>query len=152
MNDLLVIDNLSFALRRSSKRKTVGITIDRGGELILSIPVNCPREQIERIAREKSFWVYTKLAAKELLFRPSTEKEFISGEGFFYLGRSYRLLLVTPSPAEVSLPALRLHEGRFVLRRDECHRAPEHFINWYVQNGRSWLQRRVDLYLSLIHI
>ena len=38
-------------------------------------------------------WVYKKLAEKDLLLSHRPAKEFVSGEGFAYLGRSHRLLL-----------------------------------------------------------
>jgi predicted metal-dependent hydrolase len=152
MNEALVIDNLAFNLRRSAKRKTIGITVDRDGSLILSAPVDCPLEVIEHTAREKQFWVYTKLAQKQLLFQPRPAKEFVTGEGFFYLGRSYRLLLVDPPAPGHSLVPLRLRHGRFLLRRDEHHRALEHFIHWYKQHGRPWLQRRVTRWADRIGV
>ncbi len=145
MSESLVIDTLTFELRRSPKRKSIGITIDREGGLILTAPQDCPMEAIERTAREKQVWVHTKLAEKNLFFHPSRPKAFVSGEGFFYLGRSYRLLLFMPSSAEVDLPALRLHQGRFRLRRGEQHRAQDHFVRWYTDHGRPWILRRVDL-------
>lgn len=42
----------------------------------------------------KRTWVYRKLAEKDLLLAPPVRKQFVSGEGFDYLGRRYRLLLV----------------------------------------------------------
>jgi predicted metal-dependent hydrolase len=142
MSESLVIDDLYFVLNRSNKRKTVGITIDRGGELIVNAPYDCPLEIIEQIALEKRFWIYTKLAEKELLAQNQSEKEFINGEGFYYLGRSYRLFLVsTKSPTP-----LRLYQGRFMLRSNEQDHARKHFIHWYTQHAELWLQRWVNLF------
>lgn len=141
MSETLVIDDLVFELRRSPRRKTVEITVDREGELILSAPSDSPVEQLEQVARDKRFWIYTKLALKELLFQPPQPKEFISGESFYYLGRSYRLLLVDA----FSGPALVLLHGRFRLRRDEQFNAQQHFIDWYTRHGQPWIERRVRL-------
>ena len=44
--------------------------------------------------REKRFWIYTQLAEKERLHKAVPTKSFVDGEGFPYLGRSYRLRLV----------------------------------------------------------
>ncbi len=144
MTETLVVDDLIFALRRSPRRTTVGITVGRDGELVVHVPLDCPPETIERIAAEKRAWVYAKLAQKEL-FRPTVQsREFVTGEGFSYLGRSYRLALIDASPLP-QVPALRLHQGRFLLRRDERPRAHDHFVAWYVAHGRPWLERRVTL-------
>jgi predicted metal-dependent hydrolase len=149
MSESLAIGDLNFALQRSNRRKTVGITIERDGELTLTAPADCPLELIERIAQEKSFWIHTKLAEKQLLLQPAPEKEFVTGEGFYYLGRSYRLLLV---PLKNSVLPLRLHQGRFQLQRDERDRAQIHFIHWYTTRASSWLQRRVELFADRIGV
>jgi predicted metal-dependent hydrolase len=140
MSEILVIDDLRFMLVRSARRKTVGVTVDRDGSLVLSAPTDCCLARVEEIAREKQFWVYTKLAEKNLLFRTPPPKEYVSGESFHYLGRSYRLKLV--EPADQSAP-LRLVQGLFLLRRDEVAEAPRHFVRWYADHGRPWLARRV---------
>ena len=152
MNESLMIGEFRFDLRRSARRTTVGITIDRGGELIVTAPIDCPLELIKRTVRDKHFWIHTKLAEKQLVIRPTRSKEYVTGEGFYYLGRSYRLLLIDPSTSDASVPALRLHHGRFLLRRDSRHRAQEHFINWYIQQGRPWIQNRVSLFAHRIAV
>jgi predicted metal-dependent hydrolase len=144
-NASLVVDGLVYELRRSPKRTTIGITVDRDGSLILSAPDDCPLATIEETARKKQLWVHTKLTEKRLLFRSKPPKEYVTGESFHHLGRSYRLLLVDALENGASIPALRLRRGRFELRRDERRRAGEHFIAWYVRNGYPWIQRRVDL-------
>lgn len=150
MSETLAIGDLTFALRYSARRSTIGITIDRSGELILTAPEQCPREQIEQAASKKLLWVYTRLAEREELSPPTKAREYVNGEGFAYLGRHYRLRLIDPEPAAASVPALRLQGGWFLLRRDERPRAEEHFIRWYSQHGQPWLERRVALYAERI--
>jgi hypothetical protein len=118
--------------------------MDRDGSLILTAPEDCPEATIEETARKKQLWVHTKLAEKRLLFRPRAQKEYVTGEGFQYLGRSYRLLLVVAED-DSPTPALRLRGGWFELRRDERHRAEGHFVGWYTRNGEPWIRRRVSL-------
>lgn len=145
-NPSLVVDGLTYELRRSPRRTTIGITVDRDGSLILSAPDDCSTQTIEQTARKKQLWVHTKLTEKRLLFRPKPPKKYVTGEGFHHLGRSYRLLLIDAPEDDTSTPALRLRRGRFELRRDERHRAGEHFVEWYVRNGQPWIHRRVDLF------
>ena len=45
----------------------------------------------------------------------SPRSRFVTGEGFSYLGRTYRLKLIDPSGAPE--PPLRLQHGRFLLLR-----------------------------------
>lgn len=135
----LTVDDLALEVRWSPHRKTLGLTVDRGGELILSAPVGTDPAVLEEFVREKRFWIYTKLAEKEALRHPVSRKELVTGEGFPYLGRSYRLLLVT----EQSAP-LKLEQGRFKLLHSETRSGRNHFIRWYTGHARPWLEGRVS--------
>ncbi len=149
MTETLALGDLAFTVRRSTRRTTLGITLDRDGTLILSAPVDCSLDSIAETARAKLLWVYTRLAERELLRRPVRPKEFVNGEGFGYLGRSYRLLLVAGTPAE---PPLRLYQGRFLLRRDAAPCGQQHMTRWYVAHGQPWITRRVALYADRIAV
>jgi len=87
----LSVGDLHFALQRSARRKTMEITVDRQGDLVLKAPPDVGEAKLRSFVEEKRFWVYTKLAEKERLYRATERKEFVDGEGFLYLGRSYRL-------------------------------------------------------------
>lgn len=150
MSEAVLLDGLTYELRRSPRRRTVGITIDRGGELILRAPSGVPLERVREEAREKSGWVYRKLAERDLVFRPRAAKEFVTGEGLWYLGKSYRLLLIAGNGR--AAPPLRLHEGRFVLRRDELPRAQDHLVKWYIRQGEPWIRHRVELWAMRIGV
>lgn len=134
----LVVDELTFEVRRSARRRTMELTVDRGGELIITAPPEVSDAVMGAFVREKRFWLYTKLAEKEALQQPTGGKEFVSGEGFPYLGRSYRLLLVDAQDAP-----LKLDGGRFKLLRSAAGQGREHFIAWYAEHATPWLRRRV---------
>jgi len=143
----LKVDDLQFQVRWSPRRKSLQLTVDRGGELIISAPEGCAPAQLEEFVREKRFWLYTKLAEKEALRRPAPPKEFVSGEGFPYLGRSYRLLLVDKQDVP-----LKLERGRFKLRRDDAADGRRQFVTWYTDHARRWLPRRIDEFAPRIGV
>ncbi|UHD15733.1 M48 family metallopeptidase [Thiocapsa bogorovii] len=136
--EYLAVDELTFEVRRSPRRKTLGITLDRGGELIISAPPETAGTQLAEFVREKRFWLYTKMAEQETRNRTPDAKEFVTGEGFLYLGRSYRLLLV-----DAQATPLKLEAGRFRLLRPLAAEGREQFVRWYTEHARRWLQRRV---------
>lgn len=142
MKESFIINELEFELRRSNRRKTVGITVDRQGELVVSAPTSCPVELIRGFVEEKRLWIYTKLAEKEMLLPPRSRKEFVTGEGFPYLGRNYRLKLVD---AERGQPPLRLYQGRFLLDRQRKDDWKKRFILWYADHAVPWLEHRLNL-------
>lgn len=140
MNETITVGELTFTICRSAKRSTVGLTVERDGSLRLHAPLDCPVEQIEQVATAKQLWVHTKLAEKRLLAQPIVKKLFVTGEGFPFLGRSYRLRLIDLPQSAKSKTAnsvLRLHQGRFLLWREEQPRARKHFIAWYTLRARS---------------
>ncbi len=147
MSTTLTVDDLEFEVRTSPRRKTIQITVDRGGELIVSGPQGCDLDAMERFVHEKRFWVYTKLAEKEALRQPTRSRSFVNGEGFPYLGRSHRLLLVNRQDEP-----LKLDRGRFRLIRSEAHRGREHFVDWYASRGRPWLSDRVERFAGRLGV
>lgn len=135
----LVVGDLEFELRLSSRRRSVQVTVDRGGELVLSAPDECPVSTLEAFINAKRFWIYTKLAEKEALRPNASQKEYVSGEGFPYLGRSYRLLLVKNQ----DLP-LKLEHGRYKMRRADAAQGRDHMVAWYAAHATPWLTKRVE--------
>ena len=144
MTESLRIDGLDFAVTRSPRRTTVGITVGRDGGLGVAAPVGLAADRVEAAVRGKLLWVYTKLAGQALLFRAAAPKQYVSGEGFYYLGRSHRLLLTDP-PADSTPARLRLTGGRFTLPRTARGQAAGLFARWYTDRATAWLGRRVDL-------
>lgn len=143
--DTLTVGDLEFELRRSARRRSVQVTVDRGGELVLAAPEDCSTATMRAFVKEKRFWIYTKLAEKEQVRRSSGKKQFVGGEGFPYLGRSHRLQLVTKQVAD-----LKLDHGRFKLRRDLAPEGRKHLIAWYTSRARPWLQKRVERWQSRV--
>jgi predicted metal-dependent hydrolase len=136
----LTCDDLAFEVRQSPQRRTLEIIVDRDGSLVLASPPGVSREALEQFVDENLVWVYTKLAEKEAQARPRSPREYVSGEGFPYLGRSYRLRVMGDTAQR---SPLRLYRGRFELRRDAAPQGREHFIRWYTRHLRPVLDRHV---------
>ncbi|MEU7170479.1 SprT family zinc-dependent metalloprotease [Micromonospora tulbaghiae] len=136
--DTMLIGDLHFAVRESPRRATVGITIDRDGSLYLQAPAGCPPDALAAWAYSKRMWVYRKLAEKDLLLSARPAKEFVSGEGFAYLGRSHRLLVADTDE-------VRMERGRLLLpRRAAASPDPStYLVRWYRARGRQWLPGRI---------
>lgn len=137
MIEVLKLADLTFEVRRSGKRKTVGLTVDRGGELVVHAPEAAGADELERWTRKKLVWVHQKLAIKQELAPKGREPEYVSGENFHYLGRAYRLVLVARQRAPLAFDG-----WRFGLRKDARSAAPEHFRRWYIGTGSEWVTRR----------
>jgi predicted metal-dependent hydrolase len=138
MTETLQLGGLLFEVRRSDRRKSLGLTVDRAGELVAHVPTETSADELACWVGKRLLWVHRKLALKEEAAPRMRAPEYVSGEAFSYLGRRYRLKLV-----ERQEQPLQFDGTRFTLRRD-ARPAEAHFRNWYVSTGADWLKRRVE--------
>lgn len=135
-----------------TERGTADIVIERDGRVLVRAPKSIPDERIEDVVEAKRYWIYKNLAEWRDLNATRVLREYRNGEGFLYLGRSYRLLLV----ADQDEPLL-LRNGRFCLRRDlvdrgEIAAAKSAFRAYYVTRGLERIRRRVAYYAPKVGV
>jgi predicted metal-dependent hydrolase len=133
------IGDLDVHVTVSDRRRTVRLTVERDATVTALIPPATDEAKLARAITAKRPWLYAKLRERAETGTPRPPREFVSGEGFPYLGRSYRLLLTD----DAAHSAVRLHRGRLELRRDCVSNARHHLVHWYRQVGEPWLRQRV---------
>jgi predicted metal-dependent hydrolase len=138
MSEVVEIEDLKVEVRRSVRRRTVDLIVDRFGDLVINVPETLPHTEIENIVRRKREWIYTKVVQKQIVLRPGGTKEYVTGEGFYYLGKKYRLKLFDATTGESALP-LRLLNGRFWMARSAADKGQDHFVRWYTRQGQMWI-------------
>ena len=143
MNDSIQIDDIVVEIRRSVRRQTVDLTVERDGRVAIAVPEGLQDGEIEKIIRRKQEWLYTALARKESTEKGPPPKEYVTGEGFYYLGRKYRLKLATNGEAPGGDLPLDLTNGRFLLPRDRASEGRDIFIQWYTREAGIWIGKRV---------
>lgn len=138
MTETLHIAALDFEVRRSPRRKTIGLTVDRAGELVVHAPESAGEDQIRQWVSRKLLWVHRKLAQKQDLRPLRRSPEFVTGESIFYLGRSYRLRIEDSQAVPLDF------DGEwFRLRRKNQAEAALHFRAWFIRTGADWLAAKV---------
>ena len=137
----ITIGDLDFAVRESEHRRTVGITVDRDGSLLLHAPAGSDPDALASWAWSERGWVFRKLADKHLLLPASPAKDFVTGEGFDYLGRHYRLLLTDDAAGT----DIKLERGRLRMPHPtaEAGEGTGAMIRWYRQRALAWLPGRI---------
>jgi predicted metal-dependent hydrolase len=138
MTETIQLNGLVFEVRRSDRRKTLGLTVDRSGDLVAHVPLTTTTGELTRWIRSKLLWVYRKLALKEESAPKQPGPEFVSGETFCYLGRRFRLSIVPQQECP-----LQFDGTRFLLRRN-ARPAETHFRRWYIDAGTQWLPQRAE--------
>ena len=87
--------DINYELKKSA-RKTTSIYIERDGTISVLAPEPYELGKVEEILEAKRSWIYRNLAEWEDLNRTGVVREFVNGEGFPYLGSTYRLQIVEP--------------------------------------------------------
>lgn len=143
--------DISYQVVRS-RRATADIVIERDGRVLVRAPQKIPDERIEDMVASKRYWIYKNLAEWRDLNATRVLREYRNGEGFLYLGRSYRLLLVADQPEP-----LLLKDGRFCLRRDlvdegEIPAAKSAFRDYYIARGLERIRSRVHYFAPKVGV
>ena len=136
----LVVGDLVLEVAPPSDRKTIEIVVERDASLVLKAPPTATIERAQQFVTAKRPWVYRKLAEKDALTGPPVAKQFVEGEGFAYLGRSYRLTLTTDAAGK---EGVRLERGRFHLPAKEADGGAPEMRRWYTKVGGQWLRHRL---------
>lgn len=136
--EFLRVDDLDVQVRVSEQRRQVGLTVERDSTIRVTVPPGTGQAELVKLIRSRRQWLYGKLAERESLSEGRPPREYVSGEGFPYLGRSHRLLVVETGPTDV-----RLLRGRLEIRHDVLHDASTALISWYTRCGASWLPDRL---------
>ncbi len=135
-----------------SRRATADVIIERDGSVVVRAPEWASDEDVAGIVASKNYWIYRGLAEWRDLNATRVLREYRGGEGFLYLGRSYRLKLT-----DDQVEPLILKDGRFSLRRSlveqgDIEVARLAFRDFYVACGRERLGRRVEYFAPKVGV
>ena len=140
--------DIEYNLKRS-RRKTASIYIERDGSVSVLAPESLTDTDIDSMIESKRKWIYTGLAEWEDLNATRVRREYVNGESFLYLGRSYRLQLVDDQEKP-----LLLKNGYFCLRSNKAvpDNAESSFKEFYREKGKVKVAERVDFYQRRIGV
>ena len=98
-------------------RKVLSLTVKPDLGIILKCPHGAGNERIEIFLKKKWFWLEKQLSFFKKYQRRTYQKEYVSGEGFLYLGKQYKLLVKKSNKDKVSMTKglLRVGTTRSVL-------------------------------------
>lgn len=111
--------------------KNITLKVKPSGEVVLTAPTITSDEHIDFILNKRAKWIEKK---KEFYkaFRV-IEKEYVSGEDFKYLGRSYRLKVIESKKQSVKLQ--RGYLEVYVKNKDDLKQKQNLIYDWYKQKA-----------------
>jgi predicted metal-dependent hydrolase len=74
-------------------RKTLSLTVKPNLGITLKCPHGAGEERVEIFLKKKWFWLEKQLSFFKKYQRKVYQKEYVSGEGFLYLGKQYKLMV-----------------------------------------------------------
>ncbi|TWT62859.1 M48 family metallopeptidase [Rubinisphaera italica] len=134
--------DIEYTLKRSD-RKTASIYIERDGQVSVLVPKELSKARIEELLESKRKWIYRNQAEWHDLNTTRIQREYVNGEGFLYLGRTYRLKLVDQQEQP-----LMLKNGYFCLmsNNDSAQDADSAFKEFYRTKGKDRISERVTFF------
>jgi len=138
--------DITFTLARSG-RKTMSIYVEPDGSVLVRAPKKVKEEQINAIVDLKRYWIYKSMAEFQELNKTKVTRQIISGEGFLFMGKSYRLKINGNNS-----PPLALDQGYFILDENKMDKARQCFIEFYREQGKEHISQRVEYFQKKLGI
>ena len=134
---------------RTERRKTADIRVEDGA-VSVGVPSDLPIERIDSLLKEKRKWIKDKIVLHRQA-QPVSEKQFVSGEAFSYLGRNYRLKV-----EKGAFQPVRLIAGRLVVTvpegKDQPHIIRNALVRWYKRQAEQKLVEKVGRYAPIVGV
>ncbi|UTA47654.1 M48 family metallopeptidase [Simiduia sp. 21SJ11W-1] len=136
-------------VKRIDRRKTADIRIEDGSVSVV-VPKNLELARIQNLLKDKRKWIKEKIQLHQES-NPITNKKFVSGEAFSYLGKNYRLKVIK-SPYQ----PVKLVRGYLEVCVPEGSAKPHvvrnALIRWYKHHAEVKLAEKVDRYAPLVGV
>lgn len=146
------VRDIEYFLLPGSERKTTDIVIERDGKITVRPSKSLNPEQVDKLVERKRMWIYKNLAEWKDLNATRVIRQWVSGESFLYLGKSYRLKLVNKQKDN-----LKLKDGRFLLKRAIIDKEGEQaarkvFEEYYTEKGQQRFEEKVKYYAPKVGV
>ncbi len=125
-----------------ASRRTLTIEVHPDSRVLVRAPLGCPEGLIAERVQKRARWISRQLAEFDR-YRPRTpSRQYVNGESHLYLGRQYRLGLMSGDAASV-----KLSRGRLLVTLPdvpEPERAKAVLHRWYLDRARTIFTEVLD--------
>ncbi len=122
-----------------SERKSISLQITYDGSLVVRVPFGVSKAVLYNFVNKHKTWIKKKQkeAREKLNF---VKKDFKDGEEFLYLGKNYKLTVVSDQKVPI------FFDQGFFLSQNYHRFAKEIFVDWYIKEAFNIIPKRVDLF------
>ena len=145
---LLAGKNIPYTLKRSSRRRSIGLRIDDSG-LTVSVPLRASEKWLHSVLQDKAHWVVEKLGNWQI--RKPVEARWADGESIPFLGE---LLLLRVQQSLFAAPAQRRRNELWVFVADDsaARQIEQAVTYWYQHEAEQLFAERVAYYAALLNV
>ena len=139
--------NITFALEYSP-RKTLAIEVHPDSSIIVKAPIDATLESIESKIIHRATWIARQQRQFAQYAPLLPAPECVSGEGYRYLGRQYRLKLI-----ESSIDQIRLWQGRLEVNTStpfDRQQVERSISNWFRDRAILIFRARYQYCIKLV--
>lgn len=142
--------SFDYQVIRRPRRRTASISVKPDCSVQVMVPATLSDQKIDELVKRKSRWIRNKIAQFQEIQRNSKEKEYVSGESFTYLGRNYRLKVVTGDPEENPVKLMNgkfyVHIPDYVTKEERVELVKNQLSIWYQEHAVTRLREKVRRY------
>ena len=143
---LLAGKHITYTLKRSGKRRSIGLRIDDRG-LTVSIPLRASEKWLHSVLQDKAFWVVEKLDGWQTCKPP--EIRWQDGEQIDYLGELLELRVVQ---GLFATPAHHRNKELWVFVAGDNGHIKQAVSEWYRHQAEQLFVRRVAHFSPLLNV
>ncbi|MCP4049345.1 MAG: M48 family metallopeptidase [bacterium] len=123
-----------------TERQSISLEILPDASLLVRAPEFVSDNLIKNFINVKKDWIIRKKKAVELHRSRTTEKKYVDGDRFYYLGNEYSLRIVKDAGHDLVL------KDEFLLSERKQAKARDLFAAWYKGQVKDIITDRVEIY------
>lgn len=127
-------ETFSYEIRFLSTRRTLGIEVHPDLSVVVRAPADCDLDTIQARVGKRASWISKQLTNFQRYSPRTPARQYVSGETHLYLGRQYRLKIVTGEFVPV-----KMNSGHLVLTlpgKAKPDRVKALLYRWYLDHAR----------------
>ena len=147
-----MIDGFEFPVEviRTDRKRSASIYLD-GERIKVRVPKSLSDSRVRDLIEKKSPWIKRKLKEAELA-APPKHKEFVSGETFSYLGRNYRLKVLSGDTSSLKLRGGYLEASTSGSSKTREEEVKSLLLGWYRKHAQERLEEKTHRYAKILQV
>ena len=134
-------------IKFSSRRRTIGLTVERDRQLVVYAPTGTSDDTIQAVLHQKRHWIREKLAHPQKYPDSTAEKALLPGSSIYYVGRTH-LLIAAPEPGA----PLQFDGQTFTLGANQFPKASTIVQAWLRRQAQELIAPRVERYAKALGV